>query len=117
MIIPKQNKASSQIGKLVRSTVLWHVDNKKTAFKGNVKSVVVKPLIIGNALAKDLDALIASSYLKARRQIPRDATFRIWASCEFDAFDEDGKYHTNRTSTSFDSHEINQFFKDFSGLL
>jgi hypothetical protein len=77
--------------------------------------ITVKPQTIGNALAQDALGLIASSYLKVRRLIPRDATVRIWASCGFDAvdppLDEGEKFHVEKISISFDSNEMINYLK------
>ena len=118
MDLVKPTLASRKIDKFVRRTVVWNVIDKKVAFKRKVQRTTVTPKTIGNAQAQDVLALIASSYLKARRLIPRDATFRIWASCEFDAvdelLDEGGIFHVAKTSTSFDSNDMDKLFKDFS---
>ena len=116
--LAKPTLASRRIGKFVRRTVVWNVIDNKEAFIKKVRQITLKPQTIGNAQAQDILSLLASSYLKARRLIPRDATFRIWASCEFDAIDpalgDGGMFHVTKTSTSFDSNQMDKFFKDFS---
>jgi hypothetical protein len=87
--IVKPTLSSKKIGKLARRTTLFNITEKETAFKGNVKSVIIKSKYIGNSKAEDIRAFVAASYLKARREIPRDATFKIWAGVKFKVYEEE----------------------------
>ena len=66
-------------------------------------------------MAKDLDAFVARSYVIARREIPRNAEFKIHASLTGTGYDEfKGEYfNINITTTIFSSNELNKFLTDF----
>jgi hypothetical protein len=50
-------------------------------------SITIEPKTVGSAMSTDVAAFIARSYLMARKQIPKNANFQLWASCEFDSDD------------------------------
>ena len=69
-------------------------------------------------MAKDLDAFVARSYVIARREIPRNAEFKIHASLTGTGYDQvKGEYfNINITTTIFSSNELNNLLNDFCGL-
>ena len=54
--------------------------DKQETFKNKVKQITVKPSFIGSSMATDLDAFVARSYVIARREIPKNAEFKLYAS-------------------------------------
>ena len=110
-----KNKQANKIIKLYRNTLKFKVVNKQQAFKNKLEQITIKPTIIGSAMAKDLDAFVARSYVIARREIPRNAEFKIHASLTGTGYDEfKGEYfNINITTRIFSSDELNKFLNDF----
>ena len=71
-----KNKAASKIIKLYKNTLNFKVIDKQQAFKNKVEQITVKPTIIGSAMATDLDALVARSYVIAKREIQKNTDFK-----------------------------------------
>ena len=82
----KRTKAASRIGIFFRNTTKFKMSSN-AAFKDNVLKIMIQPFKTGTAMTTDITAYIARSYLLARKQIPRNATFKLNASCEFEILD------------------------------
>ena len=106
--------AAAKIGRAIRGNVTFGV-TRRTAFKDQTVSVVVKALTVGSALSTDIIAFVARSYLAARKEIPRNANFKIWASCRYDYQTEDGEVQHKLpvTMTKYTNKELPKFFKEF----
>ena len=106
--------AAAKIGRAIRGNVTFGV-TRRTAFKNQTVSVVVKALTVGSALSTDITAFVARSYLAARKEIPRNANFKIWASCRYDYQTEDGEVQHKLpvTMTKYTNKELPKFFKEF----
>ena len=106
-------KASKKIIRLYGNTLTFKVVDRQEAFKDKVKQITLVPDRIGSAMASDIDAFFARSYIIARREIPRNAIFMIHASCVGVAIDKHGdNYKFNVTTRKFSSEELNKFFDD-----
>ena len=117
----RRSKASSQIGKFVRNNTKFKIARKQTAFKDNVISLTIKPAATGSAISTDIIAFIGRSYLLARKQIPRNSTFQIWASCEFEFYDYDkgelvkvNPVTTKKYTITPTNGELAKFFNDLN---
>ena len=69
------NNSANKIIKLYKNTRKFKVVDKQQAFKNKVEQITVKPSMIGSAMASDLDALVARSYVTARRSISNNTDF------------------------------------------
>jgi hypothetical protein len=79
-------------------------------------SITIEPKTVGSAMSTDVAAFIARSYLMARKQIPKNANFQLWASCEFDSMDTRTDYGSDSrtvTTTKYDNNNLGKFFDDF----
>ena len=59
------------------------------AMKKNVLRIGVSPTTVGTAMATEIEAFVARAYLMARRQLPKNAVFKLWASCNFLYYTQD----------------------------
>ena len=91
------------------------------AFKDNMISVEVKPAYIGRKRIIDvdiIDTLFARSYLEARKKIPKDVDFIIYASLSYIMIIEGTLELRMYSSTkSYKSSEIGEFFNNLRDLL
>jgi hypothetical protein len=108
----KQIKASNKIIRLYNNTLKFKIVNKQQAFKNKVEQITLTPSILGSLMASDIDAVFARSYIIARRQIPRNAEFKLYCSCSGDGLDTGELFHFNITTSDFSSKELNKFFND-----
>jgi hypothetical protein len=65
-------------------------------------------------MATDLDAFVARSYVIARREIPKNAEFKLYASLTGTGYGYSiGEFKINITTSTFSSKELNKFLDDF----
>ena len=104
----KQQKEvlGEKIFKLFRNRLKFKITEEK-AFKSSAVSVILEPTSVGAVPASDLDVFAARSYLIARRRIPKDAHFEIYASCSLRINKTDRIIHI--TSEKFNSKNLNVF--------
>lgn len=110
----KETKASNKIIKQIRNNKFAAFE-KEHAFKENVLKNVVAPKQVGPAMASDIDVIMARSYTVARRQIPRNKHFMIYASCSAKMLhneSESDESKFNITSRKFISDSLNAFLND-----
>ena len=92
----------------------FKIVDKQEVFKNKVKQITLVPDRIGNAMASDVGAFFARSYIIARREIHRKVEFMVYASCTGVATDKRGENYTfNVTTGKFSSKELNNVFDDF----
>ena len=110
-----KNKAASKIIKLYKNTLNFKVVDKQQAFKNKVEQITVKPTIIGSAMATDLDALVARSYVIAKREIKKNTDFKLYASLSGTGYDygKDTHFNIDITTAAFNSKELHKFMIDF----
>ena len=108
--------AASKIQKLVKGKISFEVVSKEQAFKDKVINVKVKSKQIGSAVAYDIEAFIAKAFLVARKQIPKDAKFMIWASCKFRLLHgaHDSEVMKTPHTGKHDSTHLSKFLEDLS---
>ena len=109
-----KNKSASKIIKLYRNGLKFEIVDIQVAFKDKVKEITVKPSFIGSAMATDLDAFVAKSYIIARRKIPKDTEFKLYATLSVK--DNNEQRHLITTKT-FTSKELNKFLDNFLDLI
>ena len=114
----KTNKHTKLLN-FYRNTLNFKVVNKQQAFKNKIEQITIKPTIIGSAMAKDLDAFVARSYVIARREIPRNAEFKMHASLTGTGYDEfEGEhFNINITTTILSSKDLNNSLTVFVSYL
>ena len=109
-----KNKAASKIIKLYRNSLKFEIVDRQEAFKNKVKQITVKPSFIGSSMATDLDAFVARSYVIARREIPKNEEFKLYASLTGTGYGYSiGEFKINITTSTFNSKELNKFLDDF----
>ena len=104
----KKQIVGEKIVKLFRNRLTFRI-TEENAFRKNIKTIILEPTSVGSVPASSLDVFAARSYLIARRRIPKDAHFRIYASCSLEV--EGAGKIPPITSKSFDSKELNKFLK------
>jgi len=116
----RMENSSAKIGQFIRRNVRFEQTRKQTAFKNNVISLTIKPSKLGSALTTDIPAFVARSYLQARKQIPRNIAFQLWASCEYEYLDHSTNeivkikpVTTKKYTITTTNNELQKFFKDF----
>jgi hypothetical protein len=82
--IDKPKKASSKIGRFVRQSTVFNIVKKEKAFKSNVVSVTLKPKFIGSKMFGNIASILARAYFIARKEIPKNASFKLKASAQFE---------------------------------
>ena len=82
-VLAGQTKAASKIQKIVRGTVKFETRVLDKAMKDSVLRIGVAPTTLGSAMATDVEAFVARAYLMARRLLPKNADFKVWATCNF----------------------------------
>ena len=109
----KKAAAATKIGRAIRGNVTFAV-TRKTAFRDGAVELIVKPLTVGSALSTDIPAFVARSYLVARKQIPRNASFTVFASCRYDyRTQEGGVLNMHPVATpKYESNKLREFFTD-----
>ena len=75
--------AASKIQKTVRGIVKFETRVLEKSMKHNVLRIGVAPTTVGSAMATQVEAFVARAYLMARRQLPKNAVFKVWATCNF----------------------------------
>jgi hypothetical protein len=110
-----KNKAASKTIKLYKNTLNFKVVDKQQAFKNKLEQITVKPSMIGSAMASDLDALVARSYVTARRSISKNTYFKLYASLSGTGHDyrTETNFNIDITTATFSSKELNKFMIDF----
>ena len=102
----KRITAANKTQKVTRNKVVFEVEEISKAFKGKVINLSVKSKTIGSAMATDIDSFAAKAYLMARRKIPINSEFKIWASVSFDWVSTDGDMSfINKSTTTHSSKE------------
>jgi hypothetical protein len=114
----KRITAANKIQKVTRNKVVFEVTTISKAFKGNVISLLFTSKTIGSAMATDIDAFAARAYLMARRKIPRNSEFKIWASVTFDWISAFGDQAViNKSTTTHSSKNIDRFFYNLTNII
>jgi hypothetical protein len=112
-----KNKSANKIQKLFRGTIKFKSKIVARAHQDKVLTVEVKSASIGSAVSYDVIAFLAKAYLNARKYIPKDAVFQIWASCNFDFETVEAIKNTSRETEKYASNNIKGFFNEFSAKL
>ena len=108
-----KNKAIAKIQNLFRNTSKFKVSEEQ-AFKSKVMHIVLEPTRTGSTTAADIEAYIARSFIIAKKRIPKESHFKIYAICELDLQNGESLHAKSET---FDSKELNKFFKDFNNKI
>ena len=110
--------AASKIQKMARGVIKFETTILEKAMKTNVLRIGVAPTTVGSAMATQVEAFVARAYLMARRQLPKNAVFKLWATCNF-LYDTPTEYNKemNKKTKTHDSDKINEFYKEFITLL
>ena len=82
-VAKKKTIVGEKIFKIFRNRLKFQI-SEETAFKKNVKTITLEPTSVGAVPASDLHVFVARSYLIARKRIPKDAHFGIYASCSLE---------------------------------
>ena len=85
--------AASKIQKTVRGIVQFKTSVLEKSMKTNVLRIGVASITVGSAMATQVEAYVARAYLMARRELPKNAVFKLWATCNclYYTPDEDNK--------------------------
>jgi len=100
--------AASKIQRTVRGIVKFETRVLEKSMKHNVLRIGVVSTTVGSAMATQVEAFVARAYLMARRQLPKNAVFKLWASCNF-LYDTPTEYNKemNKKTGTYDSDKLN----------
>ena len=104
---------------MFRNRLKFNITEER-AFKNGAVAVILEPTSVGAVPASDLDVFTARSYLIARKRIPKDAHFKLYASCSLKIVNTgrvihitSESYNIHITSNSESSKELSKFFEDY----